>query len=581
MEGATPYEFWFLVAAGVTVRLDDVVVARTRKPDGSEVAFYGMVDEVVKKHEGVTFQSDVEDVKAGLLPVNTAYSAHVRVIRLDPEEFIPIQPGDTVSFAQGDDFKKALYQDKQEVPRVPAGLLPNGGILELNFEFLDGSSGAHVNISGVSGVATKTSYALFLLYSIFNSQALGTRRANAKALIFNVKGEDLMFLDLPNAKLDEKEAAAKFDRYEALGLPKRPFQDVQLLAPPLSEGGTLVPATGQRNDGVTPFAWTVRDFCAKRLLPFCFADRDASVNLGFIIGSIEDKLYRLALSGKETPYLTVSDWNADEEDTLDLDIQFDDMGKKRITGFRELVAYLEYKLTVENDGAGDRRWVGSHTSGTVQAFIRRLKGVQKHLAKLVRGDLSQRQADASFPNPMRRGVQLSVVDIHDLSAHAQMFVVGALLRDLFEYKEKTGDRSPVFIVLDELNKYAPRDGESPIKDVLLDIAERGRSLGIILIGAQQTASEVERRITSNAAIRVVGRLDVAEAERPEYRFLPQSFRLRAGILQPGTMLVTQPELPSPVLVKFPFPAYATRKDEVKTAVKDEDVEAVGATLLGL
>ena len=69
-------------------------------------------------------------------------------------------------------------------------------------------------------------------------------------------------------------------------------------------------------------------------------------------------------------------------------------------------------------------------------------------------------------------------------------------------------------MIDELNKYAPREGSSPIKEVLLDIAERGRSLGIILIGAQQTASEVERRIVSNSAIRVVGRLDPAEAGAP-------------------------------------------------------------------
>ena len=56
--------------------------------------------------------------------------------------------------------------------------------------------------------------------------------------------------------------------------------------------------------------------------------------------------------------------------------------------------------------------------------------------------------------------------------------------------------------------------------MLLDIAERGRSLGVILIGAQQTASEVERRVVANAAFRVVGRLDAAEAERGEYGFLP-------------------------------------------------------------
>ena len=116
-------------------------------------------------------------------------------------------------------------------------------------------------------------------------------------------------------------------------------------------------------------------------------------------------------------------------------------------------------------------------------------------------------------------------------------------------------------MIDELNKYAPREGNSPIKEVLLDIAERGRSLGIILIGAQQTASEVERRIVSNSAIRVVGRLDPAEAGRPEYGFLPASQRTRATLAKPGAMFVSQPEIPVPLAVEFPFPAWATRLAE--------------------
>ena len=119
-------------------------------------------------------------------------------------------------------------------------------------------------------------------------------------------------------------------------------------------------------------------------------------------------------------------------------------------------------------------------------------------------------------------------------------------------------------MLDELNKYAPREGGSPIKDVLLDIAERGRSLGIILIGAQQTASEVERRIVSNSSIKVVGRLDPAEAGRPEYGFLPPSQRQRAILAKPGTMFVSQPQIPVSLAVEFPFPAWATRQSECGT-----------------
>ncbi len=101
--------------------------------------------------------------------------------------------------------------------------------------------------------------------------------------------------------------------------------------------------------------------------------------------------------------------------------------------------------------------------------------------------------------------------------------------------------------------------------MLLDIAERGRSLGIILIGAQQTASEVERRIVSNSSVKVVGRLDPAEASRPEYGFLPASQRIRATLAKPGTMFVAQPEIPVPLAVQFPFPAWATRRSEAGEA----------------
>ena len=155
-----------------------------------------------------------------------------------------------------------------------------------------------------------------------------------------------------------------------------------------------------------------------------------------------------------------------------------------------------------------------------------------------------------------------MIDLNNLPERAQRFVVGVVHR--------RGDRPQgdapapgglLFTMIDELNKYAPREGNSPIKDLLLDIAERGRSLGIILIGAQQTASEVERRIVSNSSIKVVGRLDPAEAGRPEYGFLPPSQRQRATLAKPGAMFVSQPEIPVPLAIEFPFPAWATRLSE--------------------
>ncbi|GGO34208.1 ATP-binding protein [Deinococcus humi] len=591
-EDVTPTVFWFAVSSGASVQLDDLVVVETLKPDGRPVRFYGLVDNVRKRHEGVTFESDVEDVVAGILPASVSYAARVLVTRVDPENFIPPQPGDAVRHARGDDLKMALSADKMGQAGFPGGLLADGQPLPLNFRFVNGESGGHINISGISGVATKTSYALFLLHSIFRSgvmdrvaQESGGRMAGSsggRAIIFNVKGEDLLFLDKPNSKVVKKEAEASAnkgfagDRYALLGLPMTPFRDTQFLAPPRAgtAGSAIVPHTDQRSEGVTPFVFTLREFCANRLLQYVFSDAGSSLNLGFVIGNIEEKLFRLAGAQSDRGTgLKVDDWQVDVSETPPEDLEFGDLGGVNLRTFEQLISYIEFKLLDDRDGEGDPKWVLKQAPGTLRAFTRRLRGVQKHLTPLIRGDLTEAEANRYRPN-LLSGAQLSVVDIHNLSGPAQMFVVGVLLRQVFDHKERYGRQDTVFVVLDELNKYAPRDDGSPIKDILLEIAERGRSLGIILIGAQQTASEVERRIVSNAAIRVVGRLDLAEAERPEYRFLPQSFRARAGILQPGTMLVSQPDVPNPVLVNYPFPAWATRGDEVDD-LAGRDVVEVG------
>ena len=190
-------------------------------------------------------------------------------------------------------------------------------------------------------------------------------------------------------------------------------------------------------------------------------------------------------------------------------------------------------------------------------MLRRLRSAVKPLSAIIRGDLAHR-GERSITTSR---AQVTVVDLHNLPDRAQRFVVGVTLRGEFARKERQGTARPLmFVVLDELNKYAPREGDSPIKQILLDVAERGRSLGVILIGAQQTASEVERRILANCAIRVAGRLDAAEAERPEYGYLPPAQRQRATLAKPGTMFIAQPDIPVPLAVDFPFPAWATRPE---------------------
>lgn len=526
---ATPLEFWIGVFEGQQVQLDDLVVVETTAPGGQRIRFYGMVDMVRKRYEGTSFDTDAFRAAAGTLPVDVSYAAHVQVTRVDPEVFIPPHPGDEAEVVRGEEFQRALSFDTME-RRVAIGLTRSGQEpVYANVEFLDGTRGAHVSISGISGVATKTSYASFLLYSLFHSEALGQDVTNAKAIIFNVKGEDLLWLDQPNARLNESARA----QYARLGLPAGPFQSVALYAPVKKGTATPIPDTGGRQQGVAPYVWTLREFGRERLLRFCFAEGDdPRAQISFIIDRVESALERAAREG----------------DPRDPSLTLEGVSLRSFEGLVDILESPVLEGLVPRDTA----------AGTLGAFRRRLHAAAFRMGHLVRGDDAARGKGIAW-----EAQQVTVVDIHKLHSAAQMFVVGVLLKRLMDQKEAQGTSRPLlFVVLDELNKYAPREGWSPIREVLLDIAERGRSLGVCLFGAQQTASEVERRVVANASLKVVGRLDAAESERGEYGFLTKVARLRSTLLQPGSMIVAQPEIPTPILLGFPFPAWATRQSEV-------------------
>ena len=536
-EDSTPLEFWVGIEDDAYLQLDDVVTVHTQVPGAGELKVSGVVDMVRAHHEGSRFDSDVFLAEDGLLPLETARAAHVLSTRFEPELYVPPQPGDRVARAGGADRDEALYFDTME-EKLVAGVARDSLPIYIDLSFLDGRRGAHVNISGISGVATKTTYASFLLYGLFHSQVLGNETANTKALIFNVKGEDLLFLDKTNARLSESDRAD----YEALGLSAGPFESVGLWAPVKRGAAVAMPDTGSRQQGVTAYFWTVRELVRERLLRFMFAEEgDERSQIADLVARVEQQLDRLAQDIPEFP-ASIRLENA-QGTTVP------------VHSFDELCELIAGHL--EDDSSN---WRGYIAAGTVNAFLRRLDGARFHCGHLIRG---KDTADVAQHTIDWRAKQVSVIDIHNLHDRAKRFVVGVVVKKLFESKEKAGSSRPlVFLVLDELNKYAPREGWSPLKEVLLDIAERGRSLGLILIGAQQTASEVERRVVSNSSIRVLGRLDSAEAERSEYGFLSPTARQRAAILKPGSMLLSQPQIPVPLQIRFPFPAWATRSSEV-------------------
>ena len=97
-----------------------------------------------------------------------------------------------------------------------------------NSHFLIGPEGAHLNISGISGLASKTSYAMFLMKAI-QDYAIKTKEESVAFIMMNVKGTDLLKIDQKNTRKDELEKIKPI--YDILGLDMEPFKYVKYFYP--------------------------------------------------------------------------------------------------------------------------------------------------------------------------------------------------------------------------------------------------------------------------------------------------------------------------------------------------------------
>ena len=532
-EDATPLEFWVGVGEGSYLQLDDVVALERSLPGGEAVRIYGIVSQVRARHEGARFDSDVFLIEDGVLPAEVSEAALVSATRFEPEVFVPPLPGERG--AQGvrrpPPRGAVLRHDAQQ---LPAGLSRDDEPFFLNLEFLDGTRGAHVNISGISGVATKTTYATFLLYSLVPLAACSApRRPTRRPSSSTSRARTSSSSTTPTSPLPE-------DGGRAVRAPsawrRAPFASVAVFAPPV-EGRRRTPGP------TSPAATTACRRSSGRSRSSASSDCCRS----------SSPTSRTTASSTRWSCTTWRPGSSRRVPAGDGGVNVDG---QVVRTFRDLV-------DLDRAEGRSRR---TPTSGPAEPSAR-ARSTPSSAGSTAPSTTCSTSCGPTSPGPSGHAVdfdraQVTVVDLHNLNDRAKRFVVGVILRQAFERKERSGQARPLqFVVLDELNKYAPREGSSPIKELLLDVAERGRSLGIILIGAQQTASEVERRVVANSAIRVVGRLDAAEAARGEYGFLPAAQRQRATIIKPGTMVVSQPEVPIPIVVQFPFPAWATRASE--------------------
>jgi DNA helicase HerA-like ATPase len=540
----TPHEFHFWTRLDAPVGIGTIVRVQGRAPvDGIIPTVYGVVVEGLSYTDLQTPLHDVLGHDGD--PVRHAAAATERpeirlytaaVLRHVPDE--PLQPvpmGD-VFLAEEADVAVALRMDGylKEGSRtgIPIGMYHAGGTdspIYLDADFLVGPEAAHLNITGVSGLATKTSAVEWLLSSLFTH--FPPQKGSIAAVCFNVKGPDLCFLDQPGP-LDDRDRAL----YEAMGVPPRPFERVRYFAPYTAKGYAI--NSLRSNDAlmhnVTPLTWGLREVLqfAEVLLNKDDVDAKADALIDFIKERLLDREFTDPLLGK-TPYTVQS--------------------------FADLEQWFSHLLRAMESGNGES-WRTHHVA-TIRKVRNRLSNLSLRCAGLVTDEGTE--SDLPFGSFEDRSVY--VVDVASLEEDAQDLIFARVVSKLREHLERRDlGVSHVVVFVDELNKYAPGDGpDTYVRRMLLDIAERGRYLGLVLFSAQQFRSQVHRRVVGNSGTALYGRMDSDELATPGYGTLSPATRTKLATLDKGQLMVRHPHFTQPVFVRFPRPAVMSGREGVE------------------
>jgi DNA helicase HerA-like ATPase len=540
----TPHEFHFWTGLDSPVGIGTIV-----RVEGSEVVeghiprVYGVVVEGFSYTDLQTPLHDVlghdgDPAGAGLAATHRAeirlYTA--AVLRQIPEEPLQPVPMGQVYLATDDDVAEALRMDAYLRPEsrtgIPIGVYRAGGTdapIYLDADFLVGPEAAHLNIAGVSGLATKTSAIEWLLSSLFAH--FPAQKGSVAAVLFNVKGPDLCFLDQPGV-VDDRDRAI----YDKLGVPAVPFERVHYFAPYTAKGHTLNTLRSNESlaGNVHPLTWGLREVMryAEVLLNKDDVDAKADALIDFIGERVLDRDFQDPLLSRIHRVQTFAD--------LEL-------------WFRDVLHGLEQR------GSGES-WRTHHVA-TIRKVRNRLSNISLRCAGLVtdEGVVS----DLPFGSFEDRTVY--VVDVASLEEDAQDLIFARVVTKLREHLERRDlGVKHLVVFVDELNKYAASDGQDTyVRRMLLDIAERGRYLGLVLFSAQQFRSQVHRRVVGNSGTSLFGRMDADELATPGYAVLSPALRTKLATLEKGQLMVRHPHFTQPIFVRFPRPAVMNGREGVE------------------
>lgn len=474
---------------------------------------------------------DTEDCIGNMNRLGMNY-VKVRVSCNTRNIYTPVLDSRPVALCNEEDIKRALGLSDDEVqnPLVCGYLQMYKGEEQikvkviLNSHFLIGPDGAHLNISGISGLAAKTSYSMFLLRAI--QEKFRTEEGETAAFVFfNVKGRDLMAIDEANEQL----SATDKDIYNSLGLSSAPFSNVKYYYP-------------YSKDEVTAKAQSYAlpdDIRAQKAMNKAFFYK-------YTFDKCQDKL-DLLLANED-----------DSTGTLESCVNYIINQEGNFRGIDKWESFSEQVNECTKAGSNGKKNEIQVTSW--RKFKRCIrKAINNEIfAKIITGD-KEVDLTEEIENNLRAN-QVMVIDIARLDDNTQSFVFGSVARAIYDLKlgaDRTDIPDKVILFVDELNKYASTDvpKNSPILRQLLDIAERGRSLGIILFSVEQFRSAIHDRVKGNCATHAYGRTNAIEVSKPDYRYIPKSYQNMMTRLTPGEYIISNPALRSLINIKFPRPTY--------------------------
>ncbi len=532
---ATSSGFYFWIKRGVTLEENQIVFSESNI-NGEEIKFYALIDEIKRtsRRADMTEEYDIGDGDVNYKPpfANEGFSyAHAQVLRIAPERATPPIERSIVNLGEEAEAKIAYGFDDISRP-MPVGLLKNGasrfaGLGMIDLDYLLGENGGHLNVNGMAGAGTKTSFLLTTIKSLETEaeKSLTTNdRLFVVPIILNVKGEDLMWINRRNKNFTDDDEAD----WHSLGIEPEPFENAEFYEP---KGKPV------HECEATAYSWSLQDILNEESLPFIFSEEDnLNENMTSLVREIVARITRP--DGK----------------TLN-----DALSEKTWRGF------LAWVREQSEHGAD-----GIYGKGTWRAVYRRLFNVLEEGKDI----FPQNDNDT---NPLRVARNESsppqVIDVNSLPYSLQRFVVGSILKQV-ETERKT-NRIPnlrYVIMLDELNRFAPRGARDEITRLLERIATEMRSQGVILLGAQQMASQVSTRVIEMASIRVLGRTGAAELTDKVWTSWEKSVRDKATKLQLSEKLVTQPTFRQPMLVKVPLNPWADKHAHIAAASDDKPLE---------